>query len=315
MLQYSAGKLDFDGVDPEIGMHLLSIYWCRQLYTAQIIYRPAFMRDMACNGPYFSKLLLNAIFFTVSKHCARPELRSDPEDIKTTGWSFRQRFSELLRDNFDKSKITTLQALLIMSNSLFSRCDERSLSWLYAGNAFNMIIDLGLHVLPPPEKLSAEDLEIRKRVLWGAYCKFIQNDLSCSELTGSLAIDKIQCLYQGRPPLLRYMNFKASLNFLDDYDELDPFQGITYSPVKPQAVIPSLNVSLLTKLCELSIIIDRILCELYSESQQMTQSQSQIISNEINAQLGDWRRNLPPQLDYISHPSESVLLPQAFCLL
>lgn len=170
-MNYAASRLDFDEVDPEIGMHLLSIYWSRQLYTAQIIYRPTFMRDMACGGPYFSKLLLNAILFTVSKHCSRPEIRSDPEDITTAGWRFRQRFTELLRDSFDKSEITTLQALLIMSNSLFSRCDERSLSWLYAGNAFNMIIDLGLHVLPSPEKMSAEEIEVRKRVLWGAYCE------------------------------------------------------------------------------------------------------------------------------------------------
>ena len=154
-------------------MHLLSIYWSRQLYTAQIIYRPVFMRDMACAGPYFSKLLLNAIFFTVSKHCPRIEIRFNPEDITTAGWSFRQRFTELLRDNFDKSKVTTIQALLIMSNSLFSRCDERSLSWLYAGNAFNMIIDLGLHVACSRESMSAEELEIRKRVLWGAYCETI----------------------------------------------------------------------------------------------------------------------------------------------
>lgn len=135
------------------------------------------------------------------------------------------------------------------------------------------------------------------------------------ELISLPAIDKIQCLYQGRPPLLRYTNFKASLNFLDDYDELDPFQEITYTPVKHQSVIPTLNVSLLTKLCELSIIIDRILCELYSESQEMSQSQSQIISDDINSELGKWRQNLPPQLDYLSHPSECVLLPQAFCLL
>lgn len=170
-LNLAAGKLDFDGIDPEIGMHLLSIYWSRQLYTAQIIYRPAFMRDMACEGPYFSKLLLNAIFFVVSKHCDRPELRSDPNDITTAGWKFRQRFTQLLRDCFDKSEITTLQALLIMSNALFSRCDERSLSWLYAGNAFNMFIDLGLHVLPAVDSIPAEELEIRKRVLWGAYCE------------------------------------------------------------------------------------------------------------------------------------------------
>jgi sugar (pentulose or hexulose) kinase len=45
--------------------------------------------------------------------------------------AFRQRFTQLLRDSFDKSEITTLQALLIMSNALFSRsvCSpENSLS-------------------------------------------------------------------------------------------------------------------------------------------------------------------------------------------
>ncbi|KAJ5409017.1 hypothetical protein N7509_002900 [Penicillium cosmopolitanum] len=287
-LNLTTGKLDFDGVDPEIGMHLLSIYWSRQLYTAQIIYRPVFMRDMACAGPYFSKLLLNAILFTVSKHSPRSEICSNPDDITTAGWRFRQRFTDLLRDNFDKSKVTTIQALLIMSNSLFSRCDERSLSWLYAGNAFNMIIDLGLHVAASGENMSAEELEIRKRVLWGAYC---------------------------RPPLLRHNNIKASLKFLDEYDELDPFQALTYKQLTPTPTVPSLNVSLLTKLCELSVIIDRILCELYSESAQMMRGQSEGISDNINSELCRWRQNLPPELDYLHHTSQAVLLPQAFCLL
>ncbi|KAJ5130877.1 Mediator complex subunit Med10 [Penicillium bovifimosum] len=297
-LNLAAGKLDFDGIDPEIGMHLLSIYWSRQLYTAQIIYRPLFMRDMACEGPYFSKLLLNAIFFVVSKHCDRPELRSDPNDITTAGWKFRQRFTQLLRDCFDKSEITTLQALLIMSNALFSRCDERSLSWLYAGNAFNMFIDLGLHVLPAADSIPAEELEIRKRVLWGAYL-----------------IDKIQCLLQGRPPLLNLVNLRASLDFLDDYDELEPFQDITYMATKPRVVVPSLNVSLLTKLCEMSTIVERVLREIYSESRESNQAQRANISEDIKLQLREWRQSLPAHLDYLSFPEQAVLLPQSACLL
>ncbi|KAJ6079684.1 hypothetical protein N7467_009437 [Penicillium canescens] len=297
-LNLAAGRLDFDGVDPEIGMHLLSIYWSRQLYTAQIIYRPAFMRDMACEGPYFSKLLLNAIFFVVSKHCDSPELRSDPNDITTAGWKFRQRFTQLLRDCFDKSEITTLQALLIMSNALFSRCDERSLSWLYAGNAFNMFIDLGLHVLPSPDSIPAEELEIRKRVLWGAYL-----------------IDKIQCLFQGRPPLLNHVNMRASLDFLDDYDELEPFQDISYTTIKPYKVVPSLNVSLLTKFCELTMIVERILCEIYSESRESSPAHKESVSEDIKSQLRRWRQSLTPQLDYLSFPDQSVLLPQSACLL
>lgn len=300
-------------------MHLLSIYWSRQLYTAQIIYRPAFMRDMACGGPYFSKLLLNAIFFVVSKHCDRPELRSDPNDITTAGWKFRQRFTDLLRDCFDKSEITTLQALLIMSNALFSRCDERSLSWLYAGNAFNMFIDLGLHVLPSVDSIPAEELEIRKRVLWGAYCEqSLPYTGYCPTnylLTFLVVIDKIQCLFQGRPPLLNRVNLRASLDFLDDYDELEPFQDITYMAIKPRGVVPSLNVSLLTNLCDLTTIVERVLREIYSESRESSIVHRANISEEIKSQLKTWRQNLPLRLDYLSFPDQAVLLPQSACLL
>ncbi|KAL4892888.1 fungal-specific transcription factor domain-containing protein [Aspergillus ambiguus] len=297
-LNVVAGRFDFDGVDPDTAMELLSIYWSRQLYTAQIIYRPVFMRDMACGGPYFSKLLLNAIFFAVSKHCTRPGIRSNPEDITTAGYRYRQRFSELLRDCFDKSEITTLQALLIMSNALFSRCDERSLSWLYAGNAFNMIIDLGLHVLPSPGTLPAEEYELRRRILWGAYL-----------------IDKIQCLFQGRPPLLRRINFDAPLKFLDEYDELDLFQGTTYGMAQHLTGAPSLNVTLLTKLCELSLIAERILCDVYSESQVMSRTHSSNVLEDIKSSLSSWRNSLPPQLDYTSASLPVVVLPQTYCLL
>ena len=65
----------------------------------------------------------------------------------------------------------TIQALLVMTNSLFALGDERSAAWLYAGLAFRMIIDLGLHVEIPDvssRRFSDEDVEIRRRVFWGA---------------------------------------------------------------------------------------------------------------------------------------------------
>ena len=169
-INYSAGRLDFDGVDPELGMHLLSLHWNRQHHSSLITYRPAFMRDMACDGPYFSKLLLNAIYFGASKFSTRLEMRSNR---KAAGQPFRQRVRELLGGALDRSKITTIQALLIMTSSLFALGDERSAAWLYAGTAFRMIIDLGLHIddlsLSASRKLSEEDYEIRRRVFWGAF--------------------------------------------------------------------------------------------------------------------------------------------------
>jgi hypothetical protein len=167
------GKLDFDGVEPELGQHLLSLHWNRQHHSFLITYRPAFMRDMSCKGPNFSKLLLNAIFFSASKFSPRRELRRDADDVRTAGWKFRERVRGLLGGALDKSDITTIQALLIMCNSLFALGDERSAAWLYAGLAFRMIVDLGIHVdkagLTTHRKFSDEDLEIRRRVFWAAF--------------------------------------------------------------------------------------------------------------------------------------------------
>lgn len=131
------------------------------------------MRDMACGGPYFSKLLLNAIYFGAAKFSPRREVRKDPNDVRTAGWEFRERVRKLLGSALDRSDVTTIQALLVMTNSLFALGDERSAAWLYAGLAFRMIIDLGMHVDAPDlgsmRKFSDEDLEVRRRVFWAAF--------------------------------------------------------------------------------------------------------------------------------------------------
>ena len=154
-------------------MHLLTSHWHRLHHSFLITYRPAFMRDMSSAGPYFSKLLLNAIYFGASKFTCRIEVRSNPADVRTAGWAFRQRFKELLVSEIERSKITTIQALLIMTRSLFALGEEKSAAWLYAGMAFRMAIDLGLHVdganPPNTQHLNAEDLEIRRRVFWAAF--------------------------------------------------------------------------------------------------------------------------------------------------
>ena len=154
-------------------MHLLSCHWNRQHHSSLIVYRPVFMRDMACQGPYFSKLLLNAIFFGTSKFTSRVETRSNPADVRTSGWTFRQRVKELLVSAVEESKITTIQALLVMTRSLFALGEEKSAAWMYAGIAFRMIVDLGMHIETPSpftsDQLSDEDLEVRRRVFWAAF--------------------------------------------------------------------------------------------------------------------------------------------------
>ena len=101
---------------------------------------------MASAGPYFSKLLLNAIFFSVSKFSTRPEVYDDPNDQKTAGKRFLRRVRELLGQALDQSSIPTIQAMLLLSSSLFA-LGHTSAAWLYSGIAFRMIMDLGRHAV------------------------------------------------------------------------------------------------------------------------------------------------------------------------
>lgn len=281
-LNYRNGKLDFDGIPADLGMHLLSLHWNRQHHSFLVTYRPAFMRDMACDGPYFSKLLLNAIYFGAAKFSPRLEVRRDPGDVRTAGWRFRQRVRTLLGEALDRSDITTIQALLVMTNSLFALGDERSAAWLYSGLAFRMITDLGVHVdLSKLKRCSDEDLEIRRRVFWGAF-----------------VVDKIQSLYQGRPVSLKESDALVPIKFLDVYEELEPWKPFAYSESRSDfEPSPAYSTSTFASLCRLSIVMSDILSTIYTE-RSSDQSSSKLAGERINLQkkLKDWDDALPSYL-------------------
>ena len=136
--------LEADGIAHGLTRELLSLYWNTANSTFLIVYRPAFMRDFARNGPYFSKSLLNAMCFSASRH-ANPQLcrnyNTNVIDLRTR---FQSRFKESLRDIIDHSTITAIQALLVMSSALAGVGEERNAAWIYSGIAFRMIFDLGL---------------------------------------------------------------------------------------------------------------------------------------------------------------------------
>ncbi|CAI6339941.1 unnamed protein product [Periconia digitata] len=253
-VNFRLGKLDFDGVEPELGMHLLSLHWNRQHHSFLTTYRPAFMRDMACGGPYFSKLLLNAIYFGASKFSPRHEVRRTTDDVRTAGWQFRQRVRDLLGEALDKSEVTTIQALLVMTNSLFALGDERSAAWLYAGLAFRMIVDLGMHVdtvdVASTRKFTDEDYEIRRRVFWAAF-----------------VVDKVQSLYQGRPVSIKESDTFVPMKFLDTYEELEHWAPFAFSSQSSASYMgcPAYSISTFGCLCKLSVILSDILSTIYTE--------------------------------------------------
>ncbi|KJX97205.1 Nitrogen assimilation transcription factor nit-4 like protein [Zymoseptoria brevis] len=290
------GLLDFDGVDPEMGLHLLNLHWNRQHHSFLVTYRPAFMRDMACQGPYFSKILLNAIYFGSAKFSPRLDLRKDPQDVRTAGWRFRQRVRELLGEAMDQSKITTIQALLQMTNSLFALGDEQSAAWLYAGLAFRMIIDIGIHVdatlMPNVRGLQEEDIEIRRRVFWSAF-----------------VIDKIQSLYQGRPATLQVSQCDVPTVFKDEYEELETWSPFAYNSGNLSfSGSCSHSVSTFTQLCRLCIILNQILNKLYKEKRAV-EGPDALTKDlaSLEQELTRWTDHLPVHLslDLDRHATDS----------
>ncbi|KAF2010107.1 hypothetical protein BU24DRAFT_357605 [Aaosphaeria arxii CBS 175.79] len=285
-VNFRLGKLDFDGVEPDLGMHLLSLHWNRQHHSFLTTYRPAFMRDMACGGPYFSKLLLNAIYFGASKFSPRHEVRRVADDVRTAGWQFRQRVRELLGGALDKSEVTTIQALLVMTNSLFALGDERSAAWLYAGLAFRMIVDLGMHVdtvdLASTRKFSDEDYEIRRRVFWAAF-----------------VVDKIQSLYQGRPVSIKESDTLVPIKFLDTYEELENWSPFAYSTQSSSTYqgSPAYSITTFQHLCKLSVILSDILSTIYTE-RTFDSSPGELSAKleSIHSKLTTWHSHLPAHL-------------------
>ena len=250
---------------------MLSLFWKTANFAFLVVYRPAFMRDWASGGPHFSKLLLNAIYHTACRYASMASIHQHGPDGPILGARFRQRFKELLQESFDQSTITTVQALLVMSTSLSALNNGRGVAWLYSGMAYRMIIDLGLHTSKScssvSKRASGEDVEIQRRVFWGAFGEItdIQLQTSWNAVDGGTVIDKLQSFYYGRPPNIQDADISVPYNLCDPHGELEQ-----YAPVEPSHFIlgsysPAYSVSNFSRLCRLSLIMNKILNEIYRE--------------------------------------------------
>ncbi|KAI9902252.1 hypothetical protein N3K66_004069 [Trichothecium roseum] len=299
-----SGKLDLDGTDPDLAAELLSNFWSRQHFAGSTVHRPAFTRDMAAcpAGPYFSPLLLNAMLFAGSKHSDHRGARDDGTNTDSVGRPFRRKFDALLRGDpgvLFASRITTIQALLIVADALFSWCDERSLSWHYTGLAIGMIVDLGLHTESGWSGLSPLDVEVRRRVFWAAF-----------------ALDKVQAIYQGRPARLREADNNVQIKFLDEYEELEPFHTRTYSPSPRQLDVPTYSVTTFEQLSRLSVIMDRVLACLYAERSFARDADELLLdAGRLHGELERWKRDLPAHLVVrLDDAATSTILPHTLSL-
>ncbi|KAK9791317.1 putative Transcription factor domain-containing protein [Seiridium cardinale] len=290
---------DIDGVPLNIATHLLDLHWNRQHHTFLLTYRPALMRDLLHGGPYCSKLLLNAIFACASKYSDRIYLRDNPSDPLSAGRRFFLRCDELIASEppFGRPSIPTVVAFLLLGSTFIARGDI-SKGWAYTGFAARMVYDLGLHLDCKP-KTSSEDIEIRRRVFWGAFI-----------------CDKLQSLYLGRPMAMHLHDNQCPADFADTFEELDLWTPYVDPEVPSSAVVcqptPVYSVSTFQQLCYLSKLMTRIINCFYSSHTIISKAATNL--ETLDAALSYWYTHLPTHLAFDDRvknkavPSPNVLL-------
>lgn len=316
MLRRNPVKLshvDFDGVNPALALHLIGAHFNRQHFTFMITYRPAIMDSLINGGPYCNKILLNAIYLSSSVYSGRKELRLDPADRESTGERFLRRLRILFSEYIDTPSIPTATGLLLSGAILVSK-GQMSAGWVHTGIAYRMIIDLGCHLAvemkaadtSTKSALQADiDLEIRKRLYWGAF------------LT-----DATQSLYFGRPQTLMPAQARVSRKLLDTYEELKmwlPYQdssGQSWTQNDSSyAPRPAYAISTFNGMVGLFEISSRIVASFYSmQSLNISSSDVRQLKSSIELDLEQWFFELPDILK-LDLDSETTFAPHQMTLL
>ncbi|KAH8879521.1 hypothetical protein GQ53DRAFT_738654 [Thozetella sp. PMI_491] len=262
------------GIPRHMITRLLHVHWSWIAPMFMWVYRPAFMRDMTIDGPYYSPFLLTVM----CAHAARFDQHSASE-------IFLSRARLLLGTEIHRPcSIPTVQALLQLSARDLAH-GSISQAWLYSGMAFRMVSDLGLHhstgKIAKFGHLTAEDLEIRRRLFWS--CFFW---------------DKAISLYLGRMPVLHDLPLDHTPELLDDSAENDIWAPVNLAKISTSEYPPMKShvISCFENLCKLAVILNDIILQLYSRK-GITDVEERTL-RDIKQRLDDWRQNSPDHLKY-----------------
>jgi Fungal specific transcription factor domain len=124
----------FELPPPDISDHLIGLYFEHFYPFLPLLHKDKFLATI--NGtkgtPPVSPILLNAIYAVASRVSNDPRVRSDPSLAGTAGDIFFERARILLEAEYDVSKISTIQALLLMSSHQHGAM-RSTRAWLYNG--------------------------------------------------------------------------------------------------------------------------------------------------------------------------------------
>lgn len=154
--------------DGSLVTHLLSLYFCWEYPTFASLSKEHFLKDFSEGRTRFcSSILVNALLALGCRFSSKPTTRAVPHDPYTSGDHFFREALRLFTAETDHHKLTTIQALGIMSIREAS-CGRDSESWYYAGQSIRLAIEMGLHEIQGDGR--DDDLTaVQAATFWGAF--------------------------------------------------------------------------------------------------------------------------------------------------
>ncbi|GES94572.1 Zn(2)-C6 fungal-specific transcription factor [Rhizophagus clarus] len=306
----------------EISDHLLELFFTHVHPILPFIYKPRFF-DQLKDKNHLPHLLLNSIYSFAALFSDRIDIRRIPEDRTTAGDIFFDRAKALLDNDYDKARVSTIQALIALSLREYG-VGRVTRAWLWSGMAARMAQDLGMHRNNEkwhPINLTREEREEQKRVFWACF-----------------VLDRIPSAHLGRPLAIDEKDVDAAHPSEEEEDEYEPLPfkmehvtvSSTSSPISSSNSLIGSPVSSsnsnqshknsgcrahsvsrfnhLLKLCE---IMGRIIQNVYAIRSTHVSMTTDTVLSILDSSLTSWYIALPPHLRYnpsSDQPSDSPTL-------
>lgn len=287
-------------IPPALLGDLLDTYWCYPHHLHCVLCKPLFLRqshtpltnksvklikligDLYSSEPRVTPFLLCAVLAQAARYSTR-------QDSTEVGNHFAGKARQLMLDDIDRggSSIPTLQGLLVLS-ARECACGRVSQGWLYSGMAFRMMHDLGLDVSPTKltkgSLFTEEDLALRRQVFWSCY-----------------TWDKTMSLCLGRTAAVPYTVELPTREILPRGREADDeiWQPTAQANLVFKGAMveqKSLSSTCFTAYCELCVITEGVLGELYSRPHSGRHHQLTKYLDSTLLKLRSWSERLPSEL-------------------
>lgn len=151
--------------------HLLALYFCWEYPTFASLSKEHFLEDYRLGSSrHCSPLLVNSLLAVGCRFSTQVRARTSSDDSNTAGDHFFAEAARLLALEDDRHKLTTVQALGLMSIREAS-CGRSSEGLYYSGQSIRLAIEMGLHNESQSgdgERATSEQA-VRSATFWGSF--------------------------------------------------------------------------------------------------------------------------------------------------